>query len=387
MTKRLSDQELLGRLVAFDTTSHRPPQGLFDFLEEYLAHPALRVERMDCGDGFENMLVECGPPAHDGDGWLLSGHVDTVPAGEPDWETDPWTLVERDGRLYGRGACDMKAFNAIAANLLRDRAEAGFDRPLALLLTHSEEVGTVGAGHFVRDWDAARPLPRRVVVGEPTSLRPVRGHKGHLKLRFAVVGRPCHTGFPAQGVNAIEGTLPLLQCLASLRASLIEERTEDSSLFPEVPHPVLTIAGIDGGSAINVMPERCEVLVGIRLLPGQCSDAILGRLRDALDAAGVRLSERPEEGACTMELLNETPAFSTPPDDAFLREVCRVSGHAEAKGVNYGTDAGRLGLIDRRSVIFGPGDIARAHQANEWMPIDEFKRMPVLLGALLDGSN
>ena len=387
MKSSLSDRDLLAELVSFDTTSHRSPVDLFDFCCEYMNGSSIRTTRMDCGDGYENVLFETGPESQAGEGWMLCGHVDTVPALEPDWITHPHELVEREGRLHARGACDMKGFDAIALNFLRDRAAAGFDRPLAVLLTHSEEVGTIGAGHFARDWPRHRRLPERVIVGEPTSLQPVRGHKGHLSLRFTLSGRPCHTGFPAEGVNAIELAVPLLDCLRGLREELSGERTSESSLFPVVPHPVLNIVRVTGGTAVNVMPASCVVDVGVRLLPGQYSEEFLPRLEERIASAGIRRSESLMEGHCHLEVINETPSFSTERDDEFLKHVCSVSGHSEAIGVNYGTDAGRLVGLGCRSVVFGPGDIAQAHRANEWIPLDEFERMPVFLGELIDGES
>lgn len=387
MKSSLTDRALLAKLVSFDTTSHRSPVELFDFCCEYMALPDVRITRMDCGDGYENVLFESGPEHHEDEGWMLCGHVDTVPALEPEWETHPHELVEKDGRLHARGACDMKGFDAIALNFLRARAMNGFDHPLAVLLTHSEEVGTIGAGHFARDWPRDRPLPRRVIVGEPTSLQPVRGHKGHLSLRFTLSGRPCHTGFPSEGVNAIELAMPLLDCLRELRNDLCDERTPESGLFPVVPHPVLNIVRVAGGTALNVMPASCVVDVGVRLLPGQRSAEFLPRLEERLSSAGIPRSESALEGHCHLEVVNETPSFSTHHEDTFLQQVCAVSGHDEAIGVNYGTDAGRLVELGCRSVVIGPGDIALAHRANEWIPVDEFERMPQLLGELIDGTD
>ena len=135
---------------------------------------------------------------------------------------------------------------------------------------------------------------------------------------------------------------------------------------------------------MNVMPDSCVVDVGVRLLPGQSSSEFLPRLEERLRRAGILRSDHPQEGHCHLEVVNETPSFSIDEDDPFLRRVCSVSGHHQAVGVNYGTDAGRLLALDCRSVVFGPGDIAQAHRANEWIPLDEFQRMPQLLGELID---
>ena len=395
----LTDLELLARLVAFDTTSaaRRPTRSLGDFVCGYLDHPCIRAERFDCGDGQENLWFETGPEATgDGAGLLLCGHVDVVPAMEPEWTGDPFTLRIEGDRAIGRGACDMKAFDAIAINLLRAAAETGgLEAPLAVLLTCNEEIGTIGAGHFAAQW-GGRPIPHRTIVGEPTSERAVQGHKGHLSLSIEVGGRGCHTGFPDRGVNAIERTIPVLEALRGLRASMVEERAESSDLFEDTPFPVLTVAAIDAGSAINVMPDRCALRVGARLLPGQSATAFLPRLAAAIEAAGVSVEvleglEHPipagetplAEDACLITATNDTPSYAIDPSDPFLAEVRAISSDVDGRGVNFGTDAGRLVPLGCRSVIWGPGDIAVAHRPDEWISIEEMTRYRGRLGVLV----
>jgi acetylornithine deacetylase len=387
MGTSLTDRDLLGRLVGFDTTTHLPTTDLFDFVCEYLDLPEIRCDRFDCGDGHENVWFETGPPTESGEGVLLCGHVDTVPAGEPDWTSDPRILTERDGRLHARGACDMKGFDALAINIIRNRAESGHTRPLALLLTHSEETGTIGAGQFADAWDRSRALPQRVIVGEPTSLSPVRGHKGHLSVEIVVGGTPCHTGYPDQGDNAILHAMPLFQAIEALRQAMHSERTDASDMFVEVPQPVLNLVRIDAGKAVNIMPETCRLVLGARLLPGQSSDAFIQRLHQTIASSGLVIADRPAPGSCTVRMLNNTPSFGTPADDPFLEIVCRHAGADRAIGVSYGTDAGRLEALGCRSVVFGPGDIAQAHRADEWMPMDEFERAPALLEAIIDEAS
>ena len=386
----LGDLDLLARLVAFDTTSamRNPTRPLGDFVCEYLEHPGIRVERFDCGDGQENLWFETGPEATgNGDGLLLCGHVDVVPATEPEWTGDPFTLRIEGDRAIGRGVCDMKGFDAIAINVLRSAAEAGEIRqPLAVLLTCNEEIGTVGAGLFAEQW-GNRPIPRRTVVGEPTSERAVQGHKGHLSLSIEVGGRGCHTGFPDRGVNAVERAIPVLQALRDLREEMIEERTASSELFAETPFPVLTMATIDAGSAINVMPDRCTLRVGARLLPGQDAAAFLPRLAAAIEAAGVAVEVREgfqhpvpagemplAEDACLITATNDTPSYAIDPSSPFLAEVRAIAEDVDGRGVNFGTDAGRLVPLGCRSVIWGPGDISVAHRPDEWISIEEMTR-------------
>ena len=396
----LSDLDLLARLVAFDTTSatRQPTRPLGDFLCDYLDHPAIRASRFDCGDDQENLWFETGPESQgDGAGLLLCGHVDVVPATEPEWTGDPFRLRVRDDRVIGRGACDMKGFDAIAINLLRERAVAGGgSMPFGLLLTCNEEIGTVGAGQFAKQW-GDRPLPKRTIVGEPTSQRAILGHKGHLSISIQVGGRGCHTGFPDRGVNAIERTIPVLEAIRSLRKTLVEERTGASSLFPETPHPVLTVASIDAGTAINVMPDRSSLRVGVRLLPGQSASGFLPRLAAAIEEAGVSVTlheglEHPipgaetslSEDACLIIATNDTPSYAIEASSPFLAEVREVAEKADGGGVNFGTDAGRLVPLGCESVIWGPGDISVAHRPDEWISIGELADYRARLRRLLD---
>ncbi len=394
---------LLANLVAFDTTSAhgRPTTPLGDLVCETLAHPAIRCERFDCGDGRENLWFETGPACDDARrGLLLCGHVDVVPADEPEWTGDPFTLrviSTPDGdRAVGRGACDMKGFDAVAITLLREAAErGGLTEPLCLLLTCDEEIGTVGAGRFVTQW-GDRPLPRRTIVGEPTSLRPIRGHKGHLGISIEIGGRGCHTGFPSRGVNAIERAMPVLEALRALRLEMVEERTAASPLFPETPFPVLTVASMQAGTAINVMPERVSLRVGVRLLPGQSATSFLPRMAAAIESQGVAVTLRdgldhpipgpddaPGEDGCVIVATNDTPAYAIERDDPMLAEVRALVGDDAELGANFGTDAGRLSALGCRSVVFGPGDISVAHRPDEWISIDELHRSKDLLSRLI----
>ena len=383
-----TDQELLAQLVAFDTTSAtvQPTKPLGDFVCDYLDLPSVSIERFDCGLDQENIVIAAGPECTSGEGLLLSGHVDCVPATEPEWMSDPFQLVEHADRFVARGSCDMKGFVAIAINLLRRHALAGdLTEPLVVVLSCNEEIGTIGAGKFVQQW-GNRPIPKRTIIGEPTSLKPIRGHKGHIAFTIAVGGLGAHTGFPKQGSNAIDHAIPVLQNLASFREQLAEERVEWSALFPEVPQAVLTVAKIEGGSAINVMPEACIIRVGIRPLPGQTAEEFNTRLLQHLPGAkSVEVSKvlAPADGEVLIALANNTPSYGLAADNPFLAEVQGIVGESPDLGANFGTDAGRLEALGCNSVVLGPGDISVAHKPNEWMPRSDFERAPLILEQLL----
>ncbi len=384
----LTDIELLSRLVSFDTTSAtaQPTLPLGDMVCDYLDEPGIRIERFDCGLDQENIFISAGPQCTDGEGLLLSGHVDCVPALEPEWRSDPFELILEEDRVVGRGACDMKGFVAIALNRLRDHALNGNIRePLAVLLSCNEEIGTVGAGQFVEQW-GVRPIPRRVVVGEPTSLTAIRGHKGHASFTMVIGGRGGHSGFPSSGVNAIELAIPVLDGLRQLREHLVGERSEWSRVFPDVPHAVLSIASVEAGSAINVIPETCSLRVGIRMLPGQAVDDLYPQICEFVPGARmVDVSDlaSAKEGDVLFACTNCTPSFGISAEEPFLSEVRKIAASAPDTGANYGTDAGRLLPLGCAPVVFGPGDISVAHKPNEWMPLDEFRKTPKLIDALI----
>ncbi|MHC5024118.1 MAG: acetylornithine deacetylase [Planctomycetota bacterium] len=374
----LNDKELLGRLVEFESVSRRGNLEIADFVCDYLDRPGVHVTRIDSADGTRrNVVAATGGPARDGGGLVLSGHLDVVPADEPDWDSDPFKLEERADRYVARGACDMKGFVALAMNRFVRWAADSLVNPLMLALTYDEELGSLGAQRLAEVWGDRPPLPRATIIGEPTSLRAVRMHKGHVTMRIEVTGAPAHSGSPHLGQNAIEDAGRVLAALADLRAELEQERTETSEFFPTVPYPVLNVARIDGGAALNVVPDRCTIDVGLRPLPGQQSSALVDAVRGRVRAAS---SHREIDVSVT----HDNPPMLLPPEAPIYRTLCDLLGQSETIGVSFASDAGflrrRLGL---ETVLMGPGSIEVAHRPNEFVPIDEFRRAGRILDDLV----
>lgn len=372
-----STVEILRRLVAFDTTSRNSNLALVDYVAGLLDRPGVALRRVVSEDGTKANLVATFGPAGDERrlGLVLSGHTDTVPAEEPDWTSDPFTLVERDGRLYARGAADMKGFVALALALARRVDPARLHHPLVLVLTYDEELGTLGAQQLVRSWDAgAPPLPRAAVVGEPTELLAVRLHKGHLKLRLEVPGRGAHSAYPHLGDNAIVKAAAVVRELAALGDELAAERYPSSAHFPDTPGPTLNVGTIRGGSAINVVPERCFVEVGIRLLPGMSSPRETERVRDRAERAapGTRL-----------EMVSDTPPMLCRESSPAYRELVALLGQDETHAVHFASDAGPLQELGLEPVLWGPGSIAVAHKPDESIPLADLARAEAVLEELV----
>ena len=380
MAAPLSDVDLLARLVAFDSTSRHSNLPIADFICDYFARPAFLVHHNYNDDKSKvNLVIELrGKKSRvdDGDGLTLCGHMDVVPANEPDWRTDPFRLAEYDDRLVARGACDMKGFVALAMNALRSVETQSLSRSLALLLTFDEELGTLGAQHFVRTWPQPHGLPRRMIVGEPTSLRVARMHKGHLKLRITTNGRAAHSGYPALGVNAIEPMGRVLVALSELRARFAAERPANGQFFPEAPFVVVNPALLRGGVAINVIPDRCELDLGIRVLPGMRSSDIVQAVRDMVN-------EIPGVGADSVSILGDSPPLLTDESNELVQILCDLLQQSESLGMSYATDAGPLASMGFDCVLWGPGSIDVAHKPNEWLPKNEFVRASNLLDTMI----
>lgn len=371
---RLADEELLRRLVGIDSTSARGNRAIAELVLDYLEAPdvELVVFEREEGEKLEVLALKGPPPGPDGEGLLLAGHLDTVPAEEEGWVRDPFELHERDGAWIGRGTADMKGFDCLAIQVFRETDARTLAHPLGLILTSDEEVGSLGARHLAESWPRERPLPRSAVIGEPTSLRVVRMHKGHLKVRLTVRGRAAHSGSPHLGVNAIERAGTLLARLRELRERLGSRRTPTSPFFPEVPHPVLTVARIRGGEALNVIPDRCTVDVGIRLLPGEDAAEVLAMVRDA-----------GAEVDAELVVLGDNPPLLTPEDAPLHRALQELTGQRESRGVSFASDGGWLSTMGIDCVLWGPGSIEVAHRPNERLPVEEFVRARGLLERLV----
>ena len=376
---RLDDRALLARLVAFDTTSALSNLPLVDFLCDYLDRPGVRIARQPSDDGAKaNLVVTAGPHADDRAGLVLSGHMDVVPAGEPEWRSDPFTLVDDGDRFVGRGTADMKGFLALAANRLAATDPAALRRPLCLLFTYDEEVGTRGARHFAAGYAGAGDLPRDVVIGEPTGLHVVRAHKGMLRLRIGFDGRAAHSGYPHLGQSAVEPAGRAIVALAELRRTMERERPAHAELFPEVPFPALNLGTVHGGRASNVIPDRCELELGIRLLPGMSAFDMEERVAESIRSA---VGE-----PFTLERISESPAMVLDEETPLYRTLSELSGQARSRTVMFATDAGWLQRAGFRCVLFGPGSIEMAHRPNEFLPAAEFRRAGAVLDRVIQWS-
>jgi acetylornithine deacetylase len=248
--------------------------------------------------------------------------------------------------------------------------------PLALVFTYDEEVGTMGARRIVESWPGTGELPRRTVIGEPTSMKVARMHKGHIKLRFTFPGRSAHSGYPHLGKNAIEPAGRAIVALSELRAALERERPPLGEHFDPVPFVTLNVAQVSGGVAVNIIPDTCVLDVGFRLLPGMERDPMVARIRRTVEDAVGR-------EAVAFELVNESPPMLLEDDADIFHAACAEVHQQGDHTIAFTTDGGWFGRAGLECVVFGPGAIEVAHRPNEFIPVAELHAADAVLGRLI----
>jgi len=377
----LSNRDLLGRLVGFDSSSHNSNRPIADFICDYLDLPSVQIDRQPSPDGEKvNLIVTVGPTdATDGRGLVLSGHMDTVPADEPEWKTDPLTLTENDGQYFGRGTCDMKGFIALAMNAAASVAISNLQHPLGLVFTYDEEVGILGAKHLAHAYEGRGKLPTAAIIGEPTSLKVVRMHKGFMCFEIVLTGESAHSGYPHLGLNAIEPVGPLIEALKQFRLDLRAESPPNSEYFPEVPYVALNVGTISGGTAVNIVPDRCVLACSLRLLPAMDTPTMIQRVRQVVDGA---LGDCPFEFVVT----NQTPPLLLEKQSVIYQMLTALIGQTTTCSASYATDAGWLQGLGMECAVFGPGSIEVAHRPNESLPIVEFEMYANILERTIRNS-
>ena len=370
---------MLRRLIGIPSVSSVSPEfdmgnrGVIDELAGWCesAGFAVEVRPIDGNPDKANLVATLGKGPG---GLVLSGHTDTVPCDPELWSQDPFHLTERDGRLYGLGTTDMKSFLALALEAARSFHPTDFQQPLIILATADEESSMSGA-RAIRA--AGRPLGRQAVIGEPTSLRPVRMHKGIIMEGIRITGRSGHSSDPRLGNNALEG---MHRAIGEILAWREELQARYSNPLFKVAVPTLNLGHIHGGDNPNRICGRCEMHIDLRPLPGmeldELREALQSRLQRALADTGLGLE--------VFRLFPGTPAMETPADAPLVRAAESLTGHA-AEAVAFGTEGPYLRELDMDVVVLGPGDIGQAHQPDEYLSMDRIEPTLNLLRSLIRG--
>ncbi|PVZ20562.1 MULTISPECIES: acetylornithine deacetylase [unclassified Pseudomonas] len=364
--------KLLRQLIAFNTVSRDSNLGLIEWTRDYLQQLGAQVRlTYDATRNKANLFATYGEAP--GFGTVFSGHTDVVPVDGQAWQTDPFVATLREGRLYGRGTCDMKGFIAVCLSRLPHFANADLKRPVHLALSYDEELGCLGVGGLLDDLKAHGIAPVACIVGEPTSMQPVMAHKGKRAYRCCVQGLSAHSSSPSRGINAVDFAAELIVKIREIAAGLRTGNAWDTAY--DVPYSTLTTTTIKGGIAVNTVPEHCEFVFEHRFLPGDPPQRVIEELNGYVKR--VLLPQMQAEGArgqIRFEPLASYPGLNGTLDDEPVARAMRILGAEGARKVGFGTEAGLFAAAGIPAVICGPGDIAQAHKPDEFITLDQLAR-------------
>ena len=360
---------MIRRLVAFDTTSRDSNLALIDWVRDYLAGHGIASELVPDETGRKaNLFATIGPA--DRPGIVLSGHTDVVPVDGQEWNSDPFALIERDGRLHGRGTCDMKSFVAVALALVPEIKARVRATPVHLAFSYDEEVGCIGVRRLLDRLALRDVKPWACIVGEPTEMKPVRAHKGKVSKRAHVRGFECHSSLAPQGVNAVQYAAELIAFIARMGRRFAAEGPFDREF--DIPHTTAHVGLVRGGTALNIVPLECWFDFEFRYLPGHDPDAMLaeveGFARDELEPA---MRAVHADTHVRFDPLSTIPGLATA-DDAEIVQLAKAATGSNSSGkVAFGTEAGLFEASGIPTVVCGPGSIDQAHKPDEFVALEQ----------------
>nr|WP_319247581.1 acetylornithine deacetylase [uncultured Celeribacter sp.] len=373
-------RDILADLIAFPTVSADSNLSAISYIAERLEVAGARVELLRDDSGTKaNLFATLGPERPGG--LVLSGHTDVVPVVDQPWQSDPFTMVEREGRLYGRGACDMKGFIAACLTQLNVLAGAAQVRPIHFAFTYDEEVGCLGARDLVEVLKAREVRPAMTLIGEPTMMQVIEGHKGCCEYTVTFTGAEGHGSAPERGVNAVEYASRYIQRLMELRAALVARCPAGSRFEP--PHTTINIGGLHGGHAHNVIAGKAVLEWEMRpVVPedmGFVKEEIAAYVADVLLPDMRRVAAQAD---ISTEVIGEVAGLQPMDDNAARDLVFRLTGCNHAGVVPFGTEAGLFQDIGMSAVICGPGSIDQAHKPDEYVSLDQLTQCLAMLARL-----
>ncbi len=364
-----SPREMLARLVACPTVSDRSNLDLVALVEDHLHAQGVATRRVLDATGTKASLLALVGPEVPG-GVVLSGHTDVVPVAGQDWTTDPFALTEREGRLHGRGTCDMKGFLACGLALVPQMQAAGLRRPILFALSYDEEVGCLGAPPMIDRLLADLPQPEAVIVGEPSMMRVVTGHKASWGLEVRVRGHEVHSSLIHTGVSAV---MTAARLIAWMDAAMAENRARapDSDFVP--PWTTLHAGVIAGGTASNITARDCRFTGEIRIIPGETVGDWKTRFLAEVARIEAEIRAVHPDAAISVRSRMEMAGFKPEADGAAERLARSLTGDNVRRVVSYQTEAGQFQERGLSTVICGPGSIEQAHQPDEYITLDQLE--------------
>lgn len=371
MGMELSAREMMEKLISFPSVSNVSNLPIINFIEEYLNSHGVECHRVYNPAGDKANLYANAGPAVDG-GVILSGHTDVVPVVGQDWDTDPFKVVEKDGKLYGRGTCDMKGFDAIALTAVPKALKRGIKRPIQIAMSYDEEVGCIGAPFMAAEMAKLMPKASAAIIGEPSMMKAVSGHKGGLGIKTHVRGLEVHSSLQHIGVSAIHEAAKLIEWANQMNIqNELLDRSEATSMFTP-PWTTVHVGTIEGGTANNITAKDCHFVMGFRVIPNERAtdwkQAYESKVREVEGA----MKKINPDSFIKLDAAHDVPGLRPEDDGAAEALVRKLTGDNGQHVVSYGTEAGQFQAEGYSSIICGPGDIAQAHQKNEFITLEQF---------------
>ncbi len=365
LSPRRETMKMLASLVSFDTTSYRSNLELIDYVREYLGGFGIKPFLDFNKDKTKaNLHAVIGPPVQGG--VALSGHTDVVPVDGQSWTLDPWQAVEKEGRVYGRGTTDMKGFISVVMTSIPDMLSRDLTKPIHICLSYDEEIGCLGVRTLLEYLSKQDNRPGACLVGEPTDMDVVIGHKGKVATRCRVKGHACHSSLAPQGVNAVEFAAKVITYLSGMAKRKQQDGPFDNAY--DIPHTTVHTGVVHGGTMVNVVPEECQFLFEFRNLPEDEPDALLAEVQkfaeERLEPAMRAIS--PETGFLWEE-ESRFPGLDTTVDAEVVKLAQRFSGCSKTRKVAFGTEAGGFHQSGIPAIVCGPGSINQAHKPDEFI--------------------
>jgi acetylornithine deacetylase len=377
-----SSRALLERLIGFATVSRDSNLDMIEFIRLYLKELGVESELFYNSERTKaNLFATIGPP--ECGGIVLSGHTDVVPVDGQAWTVDPFRLTERDGRLYGRGTADMKGFIAsVLAAVPRFLARES-KLPVHLAFSYDEEVGCLGVRPMLAELERRAHKPALCLIGEPTELKPVLGHKGKLAMRCQVKGAPCHSAYAPYGVNAIQYAARMIGHLEEIGAQLAQPEHHDERFDP--PFSTVQTGVIKGGRALNIVPAECEFDFEVRALPGFDANQVADRLQTYAESELLpKMRAVKSDTDIRLQPLSAYPGLATSPDGEAARLLALLSGSLEFGTVAFGTEGGLFDQAGIPTVVCGPGSMDQGHKPDEFVSVEQLRNCDAMLIRLAD---
>jgi acetylornithine deacetylase len=380
-----ASRAMIERLIAFNTVSRDSNLGLIEWVRDYLQGLGAKTRLTHDASGKKaNLFATLGDSKQPG--LILSGHTGVVPVDGQEWDTNPFTATERDGKLYARGSADMKGFIGIilaqAPKFVAALNDRRLDAPLHYALSYDEEVGCLGVRGLIADLQEQGIQPAGCVVGEPTSMQPIIAHKGTHRFRCEVHGREAHSSYVSHGVNAIEYAARLVVFIRQLADRLAQLEQRDYGFT--VPYSTLSTGVIQGGIAANVVPKDCVFQFDLRTLPQASPDALYQEIRRYAEMLAAEMRGIDAGAGIDLQWVSQTVGLAAAESDAIVQWAMQLSRNPSVGKVSYGTEAGLFQKMGVPTVICGPGDIAEAHRPNEFVALEQLAQCESFMDRILE---